>query len=174
MPSFSLGICGKALIFSNAGPEVSSAATATPSPCPFALQGSLPVTVEGTTSSHSPALLGCALGAAAWAHPELVTTGISCMFLHRKQCLSCWFLFAGSGLSVCFRKKCAQASVSFCLSKDTHGERRMHTRACEQIPACVSVSLSHFLHHCCEELHCLTVLKGSSISPVKFWKFRGE
>lgn len=171
MPSFS---CSKESVFKNAGPDVSHVATTSPSLCPFVSQGSFPVPAVranlALTVSHGLALLWMMLPGVI---SELITSGMSFTFLHKTQCLSCGILPAGSGLSGHFRGKCTQAYLSFCLSVNTHGVRRTHTHACEQIAAHVSDSLLQFLWHFCEELLCLAVLKGLSISPVKFWKFRG-
>lgn len=137
MPSFSLGIHSKALIFTNAGPEVSPAATAPPSRVPLpptAPSWCLPSPCGGTQSGSRPRhrfiLLWMLLPGLI---PELVTSGISFMFLHKKLCSSCWILFAGLGLLACFGEKHTQAYLSFRLSINTGGVRRMHIRACEQI-----------------------------------------
>lgn len=146
MPSFSLGICSKALIVTNTGPEVTPATTAPPSPCPFASQDSFLGPSQPSlplAPRHRLALLWMLLPGLI---PDLITSGISFPFLHEKWCLSCCILCAESGLSARFGENRVQAYLCFCLSINTCGVRRTHVRTCEQILTsscfCVFIAIS--------------------------------
>lgn len=126
------------------------------------------------SGSRSPALLGTALDAAVWSHPWALYITYFLYFFAQKVVLilldhPCWFGI----ISMLWGKLCSGLSVLLPVRKYLWSKESTHIPVSKYSPAHVSVSLLQFLQHWCEELPCLPVLKGLSISPVKFWKCRG-